>query len=73
MIARGLALGALIAFVAVAPALGLEVEGSKLTLNPVEMEACRTEGGCMLLTADFVRSILTQERAKACPRNGKVT
>lgn len=73
MIARAAFLGLLIGGIAIGPAAGIEAEGNKLILDPTELAACRNEGGCMLLTDQYLRHLLAQERAKACPRSGAMT
>lgn len=73
MISRAPLLGLLIGGIAIGPAAGVEVEGNKLVLDATEMAACRNEGGCMLLTDQYLRHLLAQERAKACQRSGAMT
>ena len=70
---RAAILGLLTAGMTIGPALGVEVEGNKLILSPSEVDSCRSEGGCMLLSTDYLRHILAQEHAKSCPRSGKMT
>lgn len=73
MIARCALLGVLAGLVAVTPALGLELSGNTFTLTDDERAACREEGGCSLVTTEYVRKMLEDERKAGRASCGRST
>lgn len=50
----------------VMPAPAVEVDGNTIKLNPDEMRKCQTEGGCVVITVEMLRTIV--EAAQMCLR-----
>ena len=71
--ARALWLGAVAALLTFAPALAVQVEGNHLILSPEEVANCVKEGGCVLVTKEYLRDALQAERAKGNGRCGSLT
>ncbi len=63
MIARAFALGAALALMAFAPAMGLQVSGNTIVFTPEEAAACREEGGCGVWSARAIEELMQQQQA----------